>query len=130
LPCYKKKQSTPQFQWFQNKTFGIDSKPEMCYLVIGCIMKKEERKTKQDQYVDKMVDHLPTLRAAAKITQNQLAKKLGVARSTMVIIESRGRKLQWHMYLAMVLVFTQNEDSRKLLKSFQIFNDDFLQKIV
>jgi len=93
-------------------------------------MKKEERKTKQDQYVDKMVDHLPTLRAAAKITQNQLAKKLGVARSTMVIIESRGRKLQWHMYLAMVLVFTQNEDSRKLLKSFQIFNDDFLQKIV
>ena len=93
-------------------------------------MNKVERKKVQRQYVDKMVDYLPTLRSAAKITQNQLAKKLGIARSTMVVIESRGRPLQWHMYLAMVLVFMQNEDSNKLLESFELFDEKFLQGIV
>ena len=93
-------------------------------------MHKEERKAVQRQYMDKLLDHLPTLRAAARITQNQLAKKLGVARSTIVVIESRGRQLQWHMYLAMILVFMQHEDSKKLLESFELFDKDFLQKIV
>jgi len=79
--------------------------------------------------MDKMVEYLPMFRSAAKITQNQLAKKLGVARSTMVAIESRRRPLQWHMYLAMVLVFTQNEDSSKLLDSFELFDAMFLQRI-
>jgi len=93
-------------------------------------MNKEERKVFQNQYMDKLVNYLPTLRSASKLTQNQLAKKLGVARSTMVVIESRGRQLQWHMYLAMVLVFMQNEDSRKLLESFELFDKEFLQRII
>jgi len=92
-------------------------------------MNKEERKLGQDQYMEKMIKYLPTLRSAARITQNQLAKKLGVARSTMVVIESRGRKLQWNMYLAMVLVFMQDENSRKLLESFEVYDEKFLQKI-
>ena len=79
--------------------------------------------------MDKMIDHLPTLRTAAKITQNQFAKKLGVARSTIVVIESRGRQLQWNMYLAMVLVFMQHKDSKKLLESFELFDEKFLQEI-
>jgi len=93
-------------------------------------MNKEERKNIQSEYMDKMVGYLPTLRSVAKLTQNQLAKKLGVARSTMVAIESRSRPLQWHMYLAMVLVFMQNEDSKKLLESFELFDDKFLQDII
>ena len=90
-------------------------------------MNRDERKKIQTQYMDKMVEYLPTLRSAAKITQNQLAKKLGVARSTMVAIESQRRPLQWHMYLAMVLVFMQGEDSKKLLDSFELFDGEFLK---
>ena len=93
-------------------------------------MNKDERKAKQNQYMDKLVEYLPTLRSVAKITQNQLAKKLGIVRSTMVVIESRKRPLQWHMYLAMVLVFMQNEDSRKMLESFELFDKKFLQEIL
>ena len=92
-------------------------------------MNRDEQKNIQTKLMDKMVEYLPTLRSAAKITQNQLAKKLGVARSTMVAIESRRRPLQWHMYLAMVLVFMQNENSEKLLESFEMFDREFLMSI-
>jgi len=93
-------------------------------------MEKEKRKAMQTQYTDRMVEYLPTLRSVAKITQNQLAKKIGVARSTIVAIESRNRKLQWYLYLAMVLVFMQNEDSNKLLDSFELFDKEFLKRII
>jgi len=93
-------------------------------------MDKEKRKAIQTQYTDKMVEYLPTLRSATKVTQNQLAKKIGVARSTMVAIESRNRKLQWYLYLAMVLVFIQNEDSKVLIDSFELFDEIFLQEII
>ena len=93
-------------------------------------MNKEQRRQIQKGYTDKMVDYLPVLRASAQITQNQLAKKLGVTRSTTVAIESRKRSLQWYMYLAMITVFMQYDDSKKLLDSFELFDGEFLQKIV
>ena len=93
-------------------------------------MDKEKRKAIQIQFTENMVDYLPTLRSAAKVTQNQLAKKLGVARSTIVAIESKNRKLQWYLYLAMVLVFMQNDDSKKSLESFELFDTRFLQDII
>jgi len=37
-------------------------------------MNKDERKVIQSQYAKKMMDYLPTLRSAANVTQNQLAK--------------------------------------------------------
>jgi len=90
---------------------------------------KEERKCIQKHYADKMIDYLPMLRAATKITQNQLAKKLDVTRSTMVAIESRKRPLQWYMYLALVLVFRQNDDSSKMLDSFELFDAKVIKDI-
>ena len=93
-------------------------------------MDKEERKIMQSQFMGNMVNYLPALRVAAKITQNQLAKKLGIARSTMVAIESQKRPMQWHMYLAMVLVFMQNEDSKKLIDSFDLFDEEYLKGII
>jgi len=93
-------------------------------------MNKIERMEIQKQYTEKMVDYLPVLRASAQITQNQLAKKLGVTRSTAVAIESRKRPLQWYMYLAMITVFMQNEDSKKLLESFRLYDAELLQRIL
>ena len=92
-------------------------------------MDKEEQSVIQRQYMDKFLDRLPMLRSAAKITQIQFAKKLGVSRSTVVVIETREREFKWNMYLSMVLVFIQHEDSRKLLESFELFDSEFLQNI-
>ncbi|MDR1001984.1 MAG: hypothetical protein LBL82_01755 [Oscillospiraceae bacterium] len=84
----------------------------------------------QREYADKMAGYLPVLRAAANITQNQLAKKLAVTRPTIMSIETRKRPLQFHLYLAMVLVFMQDDDSNKLLESFELFDRNFLKNLI
>jgi DNA-binding XRE family transcriptional regulator len=91
---------------------------------------KEERKMIQQEYANKLAGYLPVLRAAANLTQNQLAKRLDVTRPTIMNIETKKRPLQFHLYLAMVLVFMQNEDSKKLLESFNLYDEEFLQKIL
>ena len=92
-------------------------------------MNKTERSVIQRQYLDKFLDRLPLLRSAAGITQHQLANKLGVARSTVAVIELRERQFKWPMYLAMVLVFMQHEDSKKLMENFELFDGSFLAEI-
>lgn len=44
---------------------------------------KEQRKEIIDKYITKMSQHLPILRTTIKITQNQLAKTLAIARILM-----------------------------------------------
>ena len=80
----------------------------------------------QDEYTERMVKNLPILRAAIGFTQAQLGKKLGMSRQTIVAIEDEKRPFPWSLYLAMVLVFMQNEDSKKLLESFQLYDPKFL----
>ena len=91
---------------------------------------KDERRTRQQEYADKLVEYLPLLRAAAKLTQNQLAKRLAITRASIIHFETKKRNLPFHLYLALVLIFMQNEDSEKLIKSFKLYDEDFIQKIL
>jgi len=77
----------------------------------------------QEEYLERMVKYLPVLRAALKITQKDLAKKIGVTRQSMMNIETKRSPLQWPTYLALVFVFQQNEDTKKLLYSLELFDD-------
>jgi DNA-binding XRE family transcriptional regulator len=52
-----------------------------------------------------------------------------LSRQTIVAIENGKRPLPWNFYLAVVLVFTQNEDSKKILDSFELFDGKFLTEI-
>jgi len=89
-------------------------------------MNQDERKEKQYELAKKMVEYLPVLRAAAQLTQNQLAKMLGITRASMIHFETQKRQLPFHMYLALVLIFHQNEDAKKLLESFELFDAELL----
>ena len=93
-------------------------------------MDKLERKKVQNVFVEKTVENLPMLRASIKLTQNQLAKKLGVTRSTMVAYESHSRPIQWNMYLAIIMVFMQYETSAKLVENFGLYDKKLLIDIM
>ena len=75
-----------------------------------------------------MVKNLPILRAALELTQEQLGKKLGMSRQTIVAIENKKRPLPWSLYLAIVFVFTHNESTKKLLESFELYDERFIKK--
>lgn len=91
---------------------------------------KDERISKQKEYTEKMVKYLPLLRTAAKLTQNQVAKRLAITRASMIHFETKRRKMPFHVYLALVLIFSQNKDSKALLKGFNLYDEEFLQRIL
>jgi len=81
----------------------------------------------QKEYMERLIKNLPVLRASVRITQRELAEKIGITRQSMMAIETRKRPLQWSTYLALVLVFQQTEDSALLLDNLKLFSDEFLK---
>jgi len=78
----------------------------------------------QDEYIK----HLPLLRTAVELTQAQFGKKIGISRQTIVAIENGKRPLPRSVYLAMVLVFKQYDDSTMLLESYKLLDPDYTVK--
>ena len=73
--------------------------------------------------IDNLISNLPVLRLKLKMSQTDLAAKLGVSRQQIVALEGRKRKLTWAMFLSIVLIFKSYEDTRKLLSVFEIYDN-------
>ena len=92
-------------------------------------MNQREVGAMKNEYIERMVKNLPVLRMSAGLTQAQLGKKVGMSRQSIVAIENGKRPLPWSLYLAMVLVFMQNDSSKVLMESFNLYDEEFLQGI-
>ena len=84
----------------------------------------------QDEYISRMVKNLPVLRAAVGLTQEQLGSKVGVSRQTIVAIENQKNPLTWSLYLAVVCVFEQYEESKELVEKLKIFTSNSIIDIL
>ena len=78
----------------------------------------------KDELIKNMTENLPVLRAKLGITQEDLAEKIGIRRSTIVSIENKKREMTWNTFLSLILVFTKNEDTNKLLNVMEIYTDE------
>ena len=78
----------------------------------------------KDELIKNMTENLPVLRAKLGITQEDLAEKIGISRSTIVSIENKKREMTWNTFLSLILVFTKNEDTKKLLNVMEIYTDE------
>lgn len=79
---------------------------------------------KKEQLTDNMVSNLPVLRKALGVSQEGLANMIGLNRSTVAAIENRKRKLPWDTFLALLLVFTKNKETDRLLNAMEIYTDE------
>lgn len=79
----------------------------------------------KDILIRNMADSLPVLRKAVGITQEELAGKIGISRSTVIAIEAKKRDMTWNTFLSLVLLFTKNEETNKLLNVLEIYTDEF-----
>ena len=78
----------------------------------------------KDELIKNMTENLPVLRAKLGITQEDLAEKIGISRSTIVSIENKKPEMTWNPFLSLILVFTKNEDTNKLLNVMEIYTDE------
>lgn len=75
--------------------------------------------------IDKMTENLPVLRKKLGVTQTELAELIGVSKYTILAIEKNQRRMTWNTFLSLVLVFSKNKDTDKMLTFFEIYTDEF-----
>ncbi len=81
------------------------------------------------EYMKRMADNLPTLRAKLSMTQEELAHLIGVSRGTIIMFEKKQRQMTWNTFLSLILVFSKNKDTYILLKALDIYTEE-LEKIL
>ena len=79
----------------------------------------------KEKLIRNMTDNLPMLRRCLDLTQEELADKIGVSRSTIISIENKKREMTWNTFLSLMLLFTKNEGTNKLLNILEIYTDEF-----
>lgn len=52
-----------------------------------------------------LAENLPMLRGKLRITQEDLAKAVGVSRQTITLIESKKYISKWNLFMALMFVF-------------------------
>lgn len=85
-------------------------------------MPKELGDIQKEIVSDALIENLPVLRAKLDLTQDDLAKKLGVTRQTIINVESKKTKITWTMVLALLFIFISNPLTSGLLSGLGILN--------
>lgn len=83
----------------------------------------------QDISIDLLVEELPTLRAKIGLSQSEVGEIIGVSRQTYSAIETKKEKMTWSVYLALILLFSINEKTEKMLEASGAFSEE-LQNIL
>lgn len=60
-------------------------------------------------------NELPVLRAKAQVSQEELAKKIGISRQTYSSLETGKREMSWTTFLALIAYFQNNENTNKMI---------------
>lgn len=60
---------------------------------------------------------LPVLRAKARISQEDIASKIGISRQTYSSIETGKREMSWTTFLALIAFFQNNDSTKQMLNS-------------
>ena len=85
----------------------------------------ENNDINRELLINNMTDNLAMLRTRLGLTQEELADKIGVSRSTVISIENKKRTMTWNTFLSLVLLFIKNESTNKVLNVLGIYTDEF-----
>jgi DNA-binding XRE family transcriptional regulator len=74
--------------------------------------------------IDKMTENMPVLRKKLKLSQESLAMLIGSSRYTVMLIETKKRKMTWNTFLSLILLFDKNEETAVLLRALGIYTQE------
>jgi len=78
---------------------------------------------KKKELIEHLADNLAMLRTSLGLTQAELAEKVGLSRHTLMAVEKKQREMTWSTFLSLVLIFTKNKKTDKLLNVLEIYTD-------
>ena len=83
----------------------------------------------QEKYISSLVDHLPSLRKMAGLSQSDFCSMIGISRQTLSAIERKAARLSWNTYLSMILFFDYNLVTREFLRSLPAYPSEYLLRM-
>lgn len=69
--------------------------------------------------VEILRNELPVLRAKARISQEEIAEKIGISRQTYSSIETGKREMSWTTFLALMAFFQNNDSTKQMINSIE-----------
>lgn len=76
--------------------------------------------------ISNLATELSTLRAKAKITQEELAGAIGISRQTYSQIECGKTRMSWSTYLSLLFFYSSKEGTAKLIEALNIYPNEYL----
>ena len=95
--------------------------------VLNITYEKENASNRKKLLMENLAKNMPVLRAKLGIDQHELADKIGVSQQMIVEIENGARDMTWMVFVALTLLFLQNEKTKTLLPVVDIYTDDLKQ---
>lgn len=71
--------------------------------------------------IQKLTHELPVLRVRLGASQADIAERIGISRQTYNSIETQKREMNWTIFVALVAVFQNNQETRRMLNSIEGF---------
>lgn len=78
----------------------------------------------REKLIDNMTENLPVLRKKLKLSQENLAQIIGSSRYTVMLMETKKRRMTWNTFLSLVLLFEKNEETAVLLRALNIYTEE------
>ncbi len=91
-------------------------------------MSQELDEKQKEEIISALAINLPVLRTKLGLSQEELAKRIGVTRQTIINIE-KNKKMGWTTALALLMLFAFNPVSAVLLAPLGILSSNFLNLI-
>ena len=74
---------------------------------------------KKLEIMELLREELPVLRAKAKVSQEDIAERIGISRQTYSSIETGKRTMTWTTFLALITYFQNNPGTLQLLNGIE-----------
>lgn len=82
----------------------------------------------KDKYILALTSELALLRTKADISQEELARLIGVSRQTYGAIERKTRKMSWNTYLSLILFYDYNRKTHNTLRTIDAFPHEIIKR--
>lgn len=76
--------------------------------------------------ISNLTAELSTLRAKAKVTQEELAGAIGISRQTYSQIECGKTRMSWSIYLSLLFFYSTKEGTAELMKALNIYPNEYM----
>lgn len=90
----------------------------------GKILSNDEKEIFKREYIAKLTECLPMLRAQAGVTQETVADRVGIARQTYSAIECGRKPMSWNTFMSLILLLRANEKTKDIIKILGIYTED------